>query len=35
MEFYPKPMTEEESYNLGIKIQSLINERGWGFWATA
>ena len=33
MEFYPKPMMEEESYSMGSKIQSLINERGWGFWA--
>ena len=33
MEFYPKPLTEEESCSMGSKIQSLINERGWGFWA--
>jgi len=33
MEFYPKSLTEEESYSLGTRIQSLINERGWGFWA--
>lgn len=33
IEFYPKPLTEEESYGLGSRIQSLIKERGWGFWA--
>ena len=33
MEFYPKPLTKEESTSLGCKIQSLIDERGWGFWA--
>ena len=33
MEFYPKPLTEEEGYSLGARFQSLINERGWGFWA--
>ena len=31
MEFYPKPLTEEESYALGRRIQSLIKQRGWGF----
>tara|TARA_B110000503_G_C6955110_1_gene332644 strand:+ start:90 stop:638 length:549 start_codon:yes stop_codon:yes gene_type:complete len=33
MEFFPQSLTEEESHNLGIRIQSLINERGWGAWA--
>jgi ribosomal-protein-alanine N-acetyltransferase len=33
MEFYPRPLTFKESRNMGIKIQSLIHERGWGFWA--
>ena len=33
MEFFPKVQTQEESYKMGLKIQSLINERGWGMWA--
>lgn len=33
MEFFPKLLTEEESYTMGKRIQSLIAERGWGFWA--
>jgi len=33
MEFFPKPQTQNESYRMGQKIQSLINDRGWGFWA--
>ncbi|SEO65665.1 GNAT family N-acetyltransferase [Aquisalimonas asiatica] len=33
MEFFPKLLTEEESYSMGRHIKSLIAERGWGFWA--
>ena len=33
MAFFPKLLTVEESYSMGRKIQSLIAERGWGFWA--
>jgi len=33
MEFYPNSLTEVESNILGRKIESWINERGWGFWA--
>lgn len=33
MEYFPKTQTREESYEMGKKILSLINERGWGFWA--
>jgi ribosomal-protein-alanine N-acetyltransferase len=33
MEFFPNPQTQEESYKMGKRIQSLINDRGWGFWA--
>lgn len=33
MEFFPKLLTEEESYTMGKRIQALIAERGWGFWA--
>lgn len=33
MEFFPKLLTEEESYSGGRRIQSLIADRGWGFWA--
>lgn len=33
MEFFPKLLTEDESFGMGKKIKSLIAERGWGFWA--
>jgi len=33
MEFYPKPLTSEEGLSMGVRIQALINERGWGLWA--
>lgn len=33
MEYFPKLQAQEESYKIGEKILSLINERGWGFWA--
>ena len=33
MEFFPKTLSEDESYQLGGMIKSLINENGWGFWA--
>lgn len=33
IEYFPKPQTKDESYESGEKILSLINERGWGFWA--
>lgn len=33
MEFFPRRLTEEESYSMGRRIKSLIAERGWGFWA--
>lgn len=33
MEYFPKPQTKEESYEMGRRILSLISERGWGFWA--
>lgn len=33
MEFFPNTQTREESYEMARKIQSLINERGWGLWA--
>jgi ribosomal-protein-alanine N-acetyltransferase len=33
MEHFPKLQTQEESFEMGRKILSLINERGWGFWA--
>lgn len=33
MEFFPKLLTEAENMSMGKKIQSLIAERGWGFWA--
>lgn len=33
MEYFPRPQTQKESYDMAAKIQSLIKERGWGFWA--
>ncbi len=33
MEYYPRPLTAEESQRMGLRIQSLIQQRGWGFWA--
>ncbi|MDF0750935.1 GNAT family N-acetyltransferase [Marinobacter sp. 71-i] len=33
MEFFPKLLTEGESFSMGRTIRSLIAERGWGFWA--
>lgn len=33
MELSPGPLTEEESNGMAHRIQSLIHERGWGFWA--
>ena len=33
MEYYPSTLTPEESNMMASKIESLIEERGWGFWA--
>lgn len=33
MEFFPKPLTREESRIMLDKLRSLIEERGWGLWA--
>lgn len=33
MEFFPNLLTEAESLAMAKKIQSLIEARGWGFWA--
>ena len=33
MEFYPSQLTEEESNNMANRVQSLIQDKGWGFWA--
>jgi len=33
MAFYPNKLSETESNSMAKKIQSLIAERGWGFWA--
>lgn len=33
MEYFPSPLAEDESFDTGSRIQSLIHERGWGFWA--
>lgn len=33
MEFFPKPLTREESRVMFDKLRSLIEERGWGLWA--
>ena len=33
MAFFPKRQTQAESHAMATKIQSLIEARGWGFWA--
>lgn len=33
MEFYPHPLTRQESDAIAHKIMGLIAERGWGLWA--
>lgn len=33
MRYFPKTLSREESYALASKIQGLILEKGWGFWA--
>jgi len=33
MEYFPAPLTRAESDALADRIESLISERGWGFWA--
>jgi RimJ/RimL family protein N-acetyltransferase len=33
MKFFPKPLERRESDEMADKIRSLIELRGWGFWA--
>lgn len=33
MEFFPAPLTRAESDAMAHRCESLIHERGWGFWA--
>jgi RimJ/RimL family protein N-acetyltransferase len=33
MRFFPKVLSQIESDQLASKIESLINDNGWGFWA--
>lgn len=33
MEFYPAPLSRAESDAMANRCQTLIAERGWGFWA--
>jgi RimJ/RimL family protein N-acetyltransferase len=33
MEFFPTPLTRAESDAMADRCESLIRERGWGFWA--
>lgn len=33
MEYFPELLDREASDELADRIRSLINERGWGFWA--
>lgn len=33
MEYFPSLLTREESYAMGRRVRSLIEQRGWGFWA--
>jgi RimJ/RimL family protein N-acetyltransferase len=32
MEYFPSPLTFDESYALASKIEGLIAQRGWGLW---
>lgn len=32
MEFFPSPLTRSDSDAMADRCQSLIEERGWGFW---
>lgn len=33
MRFFPSPLTREQSDGMADRCESLIRERGWGFWA--
>lgn len=33
MQYFPKPLSTEESNNMANKIRNLIAGRGWGMWA--
>ena len=33
MEYFPEPLGRQESNEMAEKIRSLIEQRGWGFWA--
>lgn len=33
MEYYPDTLSEDESNSMAHKLESLISERSWGFWA--
>lgn len=33
MEFFPALLSRQESNEVALRCQSLINERGWGCWA--
>lgn len=33
MEFFPSPLSRQESDAVADRCESLISERGWGFWA--
>ena len=33
MKYFPKPLSETESHEMAMKIESSIKQKGWGFWA--
>ena len=33
MEYYPSILSEDQSNAMADKIQSLLSEQSWGFWA--
>ncbi len=33
MAFFPKCLSREESFAMGRRVMTLIDQRGWGFWA--
>ena len=33
MEYFPEPLSQEQSNKLARRCESLITQNGWGFWA--
>ena len=35
MEYFPSTLSREESDQIACRMQSKIEEKGWGFWAVS